>query len=38
MNEGSGVRAEVLRNLMNYKFAVVNKKLSHSGYKIFICS
>lgn len=38
MNEGSGVRAGVLRNLMNYKFAVVNKKLSHNSYKIFICS
>jgi len=23
---------------MNYEFAVVNKKLSHNCYKIFICS
>lgn len=33
---GSEVRVTGLGNRMNYKFAVVNKKLNHNSYKIFI--
>lgn len=33
---GSEVKATGLRNWMESEFAVVNKKLNHNSYKIFI--